>query len=165
VTSIIHDQRKMHSRSGATPVGWRGCAPIPAREQGEPRSRFVGIASSFSRSGISHCLTCLPVNWRGLRAPSFSLCFAGGLQTRHRRLALPLLPERGADKFSRRLTESRAHQLRISRKPGSDRADPLHRSTSSCVVGFNTDEHKRETTWNGPLPDKNSPRRTRSAPA
>jgi len=155
-------QMSRHDRTwGTSKVG--GCdgrveAPAADYAQGGRHVPSVGIASSFSRSGVSHCLTCLPVNWRGLRAPSFSLRFAGGLQTRHRRLALPLLPERGADKFSRRLTKSRAHQLRTANKPGSDRADPFHgHSQSSWFQRQQTYERPNPKCWNS-VPRMSDPR-------
>jgi hypothetical protein len=141
-TSAAHD--KAQSGAHGRPVGV--CRSLRGLTQFLP----VRTGRGLTRSGLlshSHCARSIPS------------------AAAHRPLVRAPGGRAATLKFSRRLTKSRAHQLRISRKPGSDRADPLHRSTPLYIVGFNTDEHKRETTWNGPLPDKNSPRRTRSAPA
>lgn len=135
--------------------GRQMCRPAPDYGQGRAHVRPVGANSQFPprlfdaprKTGgscqaspvlfISHCARSNPsaaahrplVRAPGGRAATLHVVHDG----RHRRGSR----FRRAVQFSAALFIGRGHQLyRISDKPGSDLAYPLHRSTPSVVRGF-----------------------------
>lgn len=153
-----HDhQRTAGRRARVGPVLAAGSAPHSVVDHESQMGRMTRRRNSSMRGHLhSTAPTC-----RGLHcATAFSIQFAGATLHRQGGSMFPSLRRpatqfthaarggrigelryaaRLSAKFSRRLTESRAHQLRIGHEPGSNGTDPLHleRLSSGFVAMLN----------------------------
>jgi hypothetical protein len=139
-------QRKMHSRSGATPVVWRGCAPFSVahdKAQNGAHVRFVGV-SRCSPRGLTHSSPVRTGAGFGSRLFSHPIARAADplAGAAHRRLDLLASRCRDADliQIVAQLTGVRSRRFHLQQHVSCQGANALEGHRLSQSVGFNTDQ-------------------------